>query len=254
MPRIARKNLSGNYFHVMVQGLNKEHIFSTDKNKNMYKQIILKYYKDFDICQLNILSYCIMSNHTHFLVYCKNFILLSLFMHKINSAYSQYYNKSSSRVGYVFRDRFRVQEIKDINHLYNCLKYIHNNPVKADICHSMHEYVHSSYNEFLGEKNIINDESIRLLFGNAQNFTNVYRNIHNSFNNENFLEMHDIDIGNFANVFLKKNQLTFHDIVTNNLILRKFVKQAKQETDATLKDIAKFLGISVGKVGYHFRK
>ena len=93
-----------------------------------------------------------MSNHTHFLFFCENFSNLSDFMHKINSSYSSYYNKSQSRVGYVFRDRFNVQPIIDIDHLYNCIRYIHNNPVKAGICSSMGDYPFSSYNEFMRYK------------------------------------------------------------------------------------------------------
>ncbi len=149
MPRISRKNLSGNFFHAMVQGINREYIFNSDKNKKVYKNIIIKHYETFASHEFNILSYCLMSNHTHFLFYCNDFSQLSSFMHKVNSAYSKYYNKSSSRVGYVFRDRFRVQEITDINHLFNCLNYIHNNPVKAGMCDEMGDYPYSSYNEFL---------------------------------------------------------------------------------------------------------
>lgn len=149
MPRLSRKFLYGNFFHIMVQGINKEFIFDTNEDKNKYKNIIIKKYEDIDNSKLNILSYCIMSNHTHLLFFCEEFSLLSTFMHKINSSYSHYYNKSRSRVGYVFRDRFKVQIIKDYDHLYNCLKYIHNNPVKAGICSSMGDYPYSSYNEFL---------------------------------------------------------------------------------------------------------
>ena len=152
MPRLSRKFLYGNYFHVMVQGINKEYIFDSNENKNKYKEIIINNYEKIDNSKLNILSYCFMSNHTHFLFFCENSSILSMFMHKINSSYSKYYNKSHSRVGYVFRDRFKVQPINDMDHLYNCIRYIHNNPVKAGICASMGDYPYSSYNEFLRVK------------------------------------------------------------------------------------------------------
>lgn len=36
MPRIARKNHESSYFHVIVQGYEKEYIFETDYFKDLY--------------------------------------------------------------------------------------------------------------------------------------------------------------------------------------------------------------------------
>ena len=38
---------------------------------------------------------------------------LSRFMHKINTKYASYFNWRESRVGYVFRDRFKSEPILD---------------------------------------------------------------------------------------------------------------------------------------------
>ena len=254
MPRLSRKFLSGKFFHVMVQGINKEFIFNTNENKDKYKKIILKNYEKVDESELNILSYCLMSNHTHFLFFCENFPLLSTFMHKVNSAYSKYYNKSYSRVGYVFRDRFKVQEIIDMDHLYNCIRYIHNNPVKAGICSSMGDYKYSSYNEFFGLKEIINDKSIELLFGNNSNYISCFENIHVNFNSKDFLEIRDTDIKDFTNAYLSRNCISFNDIKNNKVELKIFIKEAKKETNITLTDLATFLGLSRNIVGYQYRK
>ena len=45
-------------------------------------------------------------------------------------------------------ERFRSESIYTKEHLINCIKYIHNNPVKAHICESPIKYYFSSYRDF----------------------------------------------------------------------------------------------------------
>ena len=66
-------------------------------------------------------------------------------MHALNSKYAKYYNQKHNRVGYVFRDRYKSEGIYTEKHLYNCIKYIYNNPVKAGICKHPSEYPYSNY-------------------------------------------------------------------------------------------------------------
>ena len=254
MPRKARKNYNSNFFHVMVQGINREYVFNNDENKEKYKEIIIKNIENNIQNKLNILSYCIMSNHTHFLFYCENFEDLSQMMHQIKLSFSRYYNKINNRVGYGFRDRFKVQEILDINQLYNCLRYIHNNPVKAKMCNTLSDYKYSSFNEFLEHREIINDKSIELLFGSLNNYQEMFEMIHQNFKSDDFIEVNDMDIKEFYNIFCDDNMISLDDIKNNSAMLEKFIKHAKKETTNTLADISDFLGVSLYKVGLLYRK
>ena len=130
MPRIARKNLDCSYLHIIVQGINKEYIFNEESLKCLYKSILKKYLLESNIC---ILAYCIMDNHIHILMHSNDIKEISKLMHKTNTSYAKAYNKYKKRVGYVFRDRFYSQMILSEQQLYNCIVYIHNNPVKANI-------------------------------------------------------------------------------------------------------------------------
>ena len=100
MPRIARRDLNTCFYHAIVQGMKKEFIFNTPIQIEKYKEIIVEKLKDSNII---ILAYCIMNNHAHFLIYSERSEYLSKFMQKLNSTYSNYYNKTNNRVGYVFR-------------------------------------------------------------------------------------------------------------------------------------------------------
>ena len=72
MPRSARENLHTSFFHVIVQGINKSYIFEEDKYKQEYLKFIKQASKKYNI---EIISYCIMSNHAHILIYSNNVIV-----------------------------------------------------------------------------------------------------------------------------------------------------------------------------------
>lgn len=73
-------------------------------------------------------------------MYYTNLEELSSLMRKVNTTYAMRYNKINKRKGFVFRDRFFTQAILDEKQLYNCLVYIHKNPINAGICSKMEDY------------------------------------------------------------------------------------------------------------------
>ena len=143
MPRIPRNKSTSHFFHVINQGINKMNIFIDSQDKNYYIQ---KMHEIRITTGVGIVCYCIMSNHFHIIVKVKKIQDLSKFMQMLNTAYSMHFNKKYKRVGYVFKNRFKSQEIFSIKQMYNTIEYIHNNPVKARICNNPWEYPYSSYN------------------------------------------------------------------------------------------------------------
>jgi len=93
-----------------------------------------------------------MNNHAHFLLETDYNKKMSQLMQKVNSIYAKYYNyKEGERVGYVFRDRFLSEPITDLRYLIQCIKYIHQNPVKAHMVRRCEDYKYSSYKNFLNK-------------------------------------------------------------------------------------------------------
>ncbi len=142
MGRTSRKDMeNSSFFHIMVQGINKECIFNTQKNKEEYLKLLYKNNKGVDI-----IAYCLMDNHVHILAQIDEIQDMQVWMRKTNTSYAIFYNKNYDRVGYVFRDRYKTQVIKNEKHLCLAIEYIHNNPIKAGICKNKQEYSYSSYN------------------------------------------------------------------------------------------------------------
>ena len=244
MPRNSRKNLKSFYKHVMVQGIEKQFIFGEEKYIKKYKEIVLDKLKESPV---TILGYCIMHNHSHLLIHSETSEEISKFMQKVNTTYSMYFNKTNNRVGYVFRNRFKSQEIFDQGQLYTCLKYIHNNPVKANITKNMQEYEHSSYNEFLRCKHqIINDRSVEILFGKENDFMSIFDLVHKKTDvipNENFL-----DAKSFVKQFEKKYKIKIDELKNNRGLLKIAIKEMKEKTNAKVVEIARNLGTSISTV------
>ena len=138
---MPEKNYESNYFHVIVQGYEKQYIFDANYFKKKYIELLRKEMNNYEV---ELLEYCIMDNHAHILLFCQQIEQMSKYMKSVNIQYAILYNRETNRVGYVFRDRFLSEPIMSEKHLYNCIGYIHMNPVKAKITTSPEDYPFSS--------------------------------------------------------------------------------------------------------------
>lgn len=144
---------------MIAKGINKEHIFHQTREKNYLKRIFREYLLEHDA---EIYAYCIMSNHLHLII--KSEIQeLSMFMAKCLAKYAEYYNYKHERNGHVFQDRFKSECIESEKYFWNCLRYIHLNPAKANIVKSYLNYKYSSIVEYQKlEGDILHKNAIEL--------------------------------------------------------------------------------------------
>lgn len=244
MPRINRKYYISSFLHVMVQGINKEDIFKNDYYKKVYLNLIIKNFKEYN---LKILSYVIMNNHAHMLISYDKIEELSKFMHLINTKYAKFYNKNENRVGYVFRDRYKCEQIKDEKHLFNVLPYIHYNPVKAKIVNCTEKYKFSSYNDYINGN--IDKENAYILF-NTYNYIEKFNEIHKNYSESK--EMKEDKIDNYEEViknFKKMYKITTTEIIKKekNLLLE-LILEMQERTSLKDYEIAKILGIGKNRI------
>lgn len=79
---------------------------------------------------VDIGAYCLMPNHFHLLVREKQPGGLSLFMRKLLTSYSMYFNLKHKRTGALFESRFGAGHVTDDDYLRYLFAYIHLNPIK----------------------------------------------------------------------------------------------------------------------------
>lgn len=202
MPRKSRDFYLSNFYHIMVQGDERKFIFYKGYYKDKYIYLINKNAIRNDI---KIIAYCIMNNHAHILVYSKDIIKVSKMMQQCNTSYGKYYSKERNNVGHVFRDRFKSEAIYDKRYLLNCIKYIHANPVKANIENSNEKYEYSSFNKYLNKENPLYEDVIKI----CELTEDEYNDIVYSSNAYMDLEYLDDDIKEKVNIVFKEIKETY---------------------------------------------
>lgn len=243
--RLPRKFKEAECFHVITQGINKEYIFSKEQYINEYLKIIRKYANELNI---KIIAYCIMTNHTHFLLKVPSIGNMSKLMQKVNSLYARYYNyMENTRVGYVFRDRFVSQPITSKRYFIQCIKYIHMNPVKAKIVNSMDEYKYSSYRIYLEKMKKYKD------CAKDHDILDYHDYIQICDCKENDIDFFDVDIEkddkliyNAIRNFLINNKINLSSIFMNREILKVLILYLKEQENIKYVDIKKFFEMKRG--------
>lgn len=221
MPRFPRNNLKTSFFHVMVQGINRSYIFEKDVDKKFYLKRIFSKNREFDI---EIIAYCVMDNHVHLLLKTEKIEKLSNFMHIVNTIYARYYNKKYNRVGYVYRDRYKSEGIYSEKQLYNCIRYIYDNPVKAKICCNADMYSFSNYNK----------KYARLIPNKCE---------------YSFMEInHKASCNNIIKDFFIEKKIDVNQIQKDERLIKEISKALKNNYNISLRNIAEYIDISREKL------
>lgn len=245
MPREARKISYSGFYHVMIRGVNKEIIFKDDRDRRNFLHL-LKYYKIKLNCMIH--AYCLMDNHVHILIEDNNNKLGEL-MRNVTSVYAGEFNKKYRRIGHLFQERFKSQNVENDYYLLRLVRYIHRNPEKAGICNT-EDYIWSSYKEILYGERIVErkfilkkydkdiNKAIRMFSENLLNdkedcIDNVY------FKNKITTE----DKKEFIKYIIKIEDIGIIKTKTKKEI-REIIKKIKETKKLTASDISEITGIS----------
>lgn len=141
MPRQARKKSVSSIYHVMMRGVNRAPIFHEDKDYFRFLEILAKVKEK---APFVIYAYCLMYNHVH-LLFQELKEPVGSTIKRISSSYVYGFNRKYNRVGHLFQERFHSEPVDDDPYFLTVLRYIHQNPVKANITQQCSEYSWSSY-------------------------------------------------------------------------------------------------------------
>ncbi len=140
MPRQARIVAPNTPHHVTQRGNYQQSTFDNDNDYKKYCQWINEYAQENNV---DILAYCLMANHVHFVVEPSKETSLSKLFNNTHMRYSQYLNKKRGLKGHLWQGRF-YSCILDDAHLYRAIRYVENNPVRARIVNKAWDYDWSS--------------------------------------------------------------------------------------------------------------
>lgn len=173
MPRKPREACESQIYHVVQRGVGQQIIFEDDEDRRFFLSLLEKH-----LCgemPPSLLAWCLMSNHTHLLIR-RELPALSKAMKLIGVSYARYFNDRCGRTGHLFQDRFASEPIKDDRQFAAVVRYIHNNPEKADVANAS-DYAWSSYQECVGARNdgLIDRDTVLAPFGGMHEFVRFHR-------------------------------------------------------------------------------
>lgn len=161
MPRSARFVLSGHPFHLTHRGNNKRQIFYSDEDRRKY---LFWFEEARQKWKVRVLSFCLMSNHVHFIAVPESDFSLAKMIHTVHRRYAYYLNQKYGHSGHLWEGRY-YSCVLDDNHLMAAIRYVERNPVRANIVRKPWDWVWSSAREHLDlEKNIISLGDINRFF------------------------------------------------------------------------------------------
>ncbi|MGD9678354.1 MAG: transposase [Vulcanibacillus sp.] len=251
MARQARKESITNYYHVMLRGINREYIFNTEDQKRKILELIKREEKN---NLIGIVAWCIMDNHVHLLLKAK-IDDMSKAIKIISLKYAAYYNKSKKRIGPVFGDRYRSENIEDDKYMLGVIRYIHNNPIKSKIIINKEVYEWSSYKCFIdNNSNHIIEEHKAFILGFFNNKIINFEEFHNQEDVYEYLEIKEDrekyrqrEGQKIITEYLKeKGIIDAKELKNNPKWICELVEELSDKTKLTLRQIARLTDLTLG--------
>ena len=134
--------------------------------------IFLRLIRKYILPNADIVAYCLMPNHFHFLLYTDEKVNerikqggiiidpLTNGIRKLLSGYARSFNLKYHRSGSVFRQKTKYKCLTELNIIYtvqeyccNCFYYVHQNPMAASLVTSLNQWEYSSYKDYAGLRN-----------------------------------------------------------------------------------------------------
>src|ERR1700686_1453206 len=115
--------------HVTQLGNARQFILAADSERLVYLQLLRQYV---ELHELDLLGYCLMSNHVHLVVIPRDPEALALALKQTHGRYAAYWNAAHRSSGHVWQGRFYSCP-PDEDHLWMALRYAEFNPVRVGV-------------------------------------------------------------------------------------------------------------------------
>ena len=140
MPRQSRIVIPKIPHHISQRGNYRQNVFEHDDDYVQYCVWMNQYSQKYG---LDILAYCLMSNHVHFVVVPHDEESLARVFNTLHMRYAQYIHRRHGARGHLWQGRF-FSCFMDSDHLYHAIRYVERNPVRAGMSAVAWDYRWSS--------------------------------------------------------------------------------------------------------------
>ncbi len=149
MPRSLRKLPPGCVVHAVNRGNDKRLLFSGPQNTRIFSSW---WPGQRDNARCESLRTRIIGNHWHFVFWVEFDGDVSRFLHRLTTTHAVSWRKRTKTVGcgHVYQDRFKASRIYNEAYYYNVLRYVEQNPLRAELVRRSRDWRWSSLAERLG--------------------------------------------------------------------------------------------------------
>ena len=175
---VLKIDIADSYYHVYARGASRQEIFLESADYYMFLSLFRRYLSAEDVKDsagmsyaklyddIQLLSYCLMPNHFHLLLYQVNEGAMQRLMRGVMTAYSRYFNKKYDRSGGLFETRYKASRISCDTYLMHITRYIHLNPKE------WREYSYSSLRFYLQahDEDWVDEQPIVALFPSRESY------------------------------------------------------------------------------------
>jgi len=141
MPRTARLDAPGVLHHVIIRGIEGKKIFRNNKDRDDFIERLETLCPEM---QVSCYAWAFMSNHAHFL-FRTGQKPLSTLMRRLLTGYVISFNNRHRRQGQLFQNRYKSIVCQEDTCLLELVRYIHLNPIRAGIVHTLDELNNYKY-------------------------------------------------------------------------------------------------------------
>lgn len=182
---------NGEFYHLYNRGSEKRNIFIQPRDYKRFQQTFYYYqflgpkprFSNFTKSKLDsfkplpgselveIICYCLMPNHFHFLIRQLKNDGISTFMSQLSNSYTKYFNTKYIRIGALLQGVFKAVYVESEEQLVHLSRYIHLNPIVSGLSKNLTGYAWSSYSTYLGSNALYcNPSSVLNLFPSTQKY------------------------------------------------------------------------------------
>jgi putative transposase len=132
MPRTARIAPGSLVYHVLNRGVGRNRLFFRDDDYLAFEQILAE---TLEKRPMRILSYCLMPNHWHFVLWPEKTGELAAFMQRLTVTHVTRWQKHFNKVGFghVYQGRFKSFPVDTDEYFYQVNRYVERNALRAKL-------------------------------------------------------------------------------------------------------------------------
>ena len=140
MARIARIVMPEYPHHVIQRGNRRQEVFFSDYDREYYLSLLETFTRKNNV---EVVAYCLMSNHVHLILVPHDEEGLCQAVGEMHRRYTRMINFREEWKGYLWQGRYKSYVMNE-GYLYQAIRYIERNPVRAKVVRYAEEYQWSS--------------------------------------------------------------------------------------------------------------